>query len=199
MRESHEARTRSCGRVVGDDRRGVPRRQPSGRDRVRSRGRCRPDDRRLHRLGAERGRAHRRADSGIWRRWRPRRPRHPRARSDERRATPDHAEPRPRGDRLPDRFGRRRGGRRPDRKRDRERARSPDRQPLRPSRIRRRRPAGGNRRRRRQGLPVVIAVPARYLDAWNAFAGGLDAQLPPSRAEIEAWWAAVAPPVRRRA
>ena len=29
-----------------------------------------------------------------------------------------------------------------------------------------------------KGLPVVIAVPARYLDAWNAFAGGLDAQLP---------------------
>jgi hypothetical protein len=50
-----------------------------------------------------------------------------------------------------------------------------------------------------RGLPVVIAVPARYLDAWNAFAGGLDTQLHPASAEIEAWWAAVWPASRLEA
>jgi Protein of unknown function (DUF2478) len=46
-----------------------------------------------------------------------------------------------------------------------------------------------------QGVPVVISVPARYRDAWNDFAGGLDAQLPPRSADLEAWWAAIAPSV----
>ena len=40
-------------------------------------------------------------------------------------------------------------------------------------------------------VPVVVCVPRRFRDAWNAFAAGLDAQLPPDRAEIEAWWALV--------
>jgi hypothetical protein len=44
-----------------------------------------------------------------------------------------------------------------------------------------------------RGVPVVICVPARYRDAWNEFAGGLDAQLPPRSADIEAWWATIAP------
>ncbi len=42
-----------------------------------------------------------------------------------------------------------------------------------------------------EGIPLVISVPRRYLDAWNAFAGGLDAQLPPRRQALEQWWAAV--------
>ena len=42
-----------------------------------------------------------------------------------------------------------------------------------------------------QGLPVVVCVPARYRDAWNAFAGGLDAQLAATGADLEGWWAAI--------
>ncbi len=30
------------------------------------------------------------------------------------------------------------------------------------------------------GLPLIVCVPARYLDAWDAFAAGLDAKLPPT-------------------
>ena len=44
-----------------------------------------------------------------------------------------------------------------------------------------------------QGSPLIVCVPARFLEAWNAFAGGLDAQLPPRREAIEAWWDSVAP------
>ena len=126
----------------------------------------------------------------------PRGPRYPRARSDQRSAASNHAEPRSRGVRLPRRFRRGRGCRRPGRERDQKRSGPVGRQSIWPSRIRRRRPAGRNRRRRREGRPVVIAVPARYLDAWNAFAGGLDTQLHPASAEIEAWWAAVWPASR---
>ncbi len=39
-----------------------------------------------------------------------------------------------------------------------------------------------------EGAPLVICVPRRYLDAWNAFAGGLDRQLPPRLDALEAWW-----------
>ena len=42
------------------------------------------------------------------------------------------------------------------------------------------------------GIALLVCVPARYRDAWNAFAGGLDAQLPPNREAIEAWWASAA-------
>jgi len=44
-----------------------------------------------------------------------------------------------------------------------------------------------------EGTPLIVSVPARFLDAWNAFAGGLDAQLPPRREAISAWWDRVAP------
>ena len=40
---------------------------------------------------------------------------------------------------------------------------------------------------------VLICVPLRYRDAWNAFAGGLDVQLPPMGEAIAHWWAAIAP------
>ena len=43
-----------------------------------------------------------------------------------------------------------------------------------------------------EGVPLIVCVPRRFLDAWNSFAGGLDAQLPPRREAIEAWWATVA-------
>jgi hypothetical protein len=38
------------------------------------------------------------------------------------------------------------------------------------------------------GLPVVVSVPLRFRETWNAFAGGLDAQLPPRRQALEDWW-----------
>jgi molybdate transport system ATP-binding protein len=44
-----------------------------------------------------------------------------------------------------------------------------------------------------QGAPLIVCVPARFLEAWNAFAAGLDAQLPPRREAIEAWWDSVEP------
>jgi hypothetical protein len=44
-----------------------------------------------------------------------------------------------------------------------------------------------------RGLPVVICVPLRFREAWAAFAEGLDAQLPPRLADLEDWWAEVAP------
>lgn len=47
-----------------------------------------------------------------------------------------------------------------------------------------------------EGTPLLICVPERFLDAWNAFAGGLDVQLKPTRAAIEDWWASVASAVR---
>ena len=48
-----------------------------------------------------------------------------------------------------------------------------------------------------EGVPLIVCVPLRFLDAWSAFAGGLDAHLAPRRDAIEAWWAAVAPSVGR--
>lgn len=41
------------------------------------------------------------------------------------------------------------------------------------------------------GAPLIVCVPLRFLDAWNAFAADLDVQLPPRREAIEAWWAAL--------
>ena len=41
------------------------------------------------------------------------------------------------------------------------------------------------------GIALLVCLPVRYLGAWNAFAGGLDVQLPPNREAIEAWWATV--------
>ena len=38
------------------------------------------------------------------------------------------------------------------------------------------------------GAAVLVAVPQRFLDAWNAFAGGVDAQLPCNRTALDAWW-----------
>jgi len=43
-----------------------------------------------------------------------------------------------------------------------------------------------------EGEAVLIAVPLRYSDAWNAFASGLDVQLRPNVAALEDWWRAVA-------
>lgn len=43
------------------------------------------------------------------------------------------------------------------------------------------------------GLPLIVCVPARYLEAWDAFAAGLDAKLPPTLPAIESWWAALSP------
>jgi hypothetical protein len=42
------------------------------------------------------------------------------------------------------------------------------------------------------GVPLIICVPARYCESWDAFACGLDAKLPPTLAAIEGWWAALA-------
>jgi Protein of unknown function (DUF2478) len=42
-----------------------------------------------------------------------------------------------------------------------------------------------------EGVAMIICVPARYRDAWNEFAAGLDAELPARREAIEAWWRAV--------
>jgi hypothetical protein len=42
-----------------------------------------------------------------------------------------------------------------------------------------------------EDLPLIVCVPLRFLDAWNHFAGGLGAQLPPRREAIEAWWATI--------
>jgi hypothetical protein len=44
-----------------------------------------------------------------------------------------------------------------------------------------------------EGTAVIVCVPDRYRDAWNAFACGLDVQLPASREAIEAWWRAIEP------
>ena len=38
------------------------------------------------------------------------------------------------------------------------------------------------------GLAVLICVPSRYIAGWNAFADGLDVQLPPSVEAIARWW-----------
>ncbi|WP_349368035.1 DUF2478 domain-containing protein [Salinarimonas sp.] len=39
-----------------------------------------------------------------------------------------------------------------------------------------------------EGVPLVIGVPRRFLDAWNAFAGGLDTPLACDAAALDAWW-----------
>lgn len=39
------------------------------------------------------------------------------------------------------------------------------------------------------GLPLVVGVPRRFIDAWNAFAGGMDVKLPCDREAIDHWWA----------
>ncbi|HZZ62255.1 MAG TPA: DUF2478 domain-containing protein [Roseiarcus sp.] len=44
-----------------------------------------------------------------------------------------------------------------------------------------------------EGVAMIVCVPARYREAWNAFAAGLDAQLPARREAIEAWWLATEP------
>ncbi len=44
-----------------------------------------------------------------------------------------------------------------------------------------------------EGVAMIVCVPRRYCEAWNAFAAGLDAQLPARREAIEAWWRAIAP------
>ena len=41
-----------------------------------------------------------------------------------------------------------------------------------------------------EGEAVLIAVPLRYADAWNAFADGLDAQIRPEISELDRWWRA---------
>ena len=48
-----------------------------------------------------------------------------------------------------------------------------------------------------EGMAMIVCVPDRYCDAWNAFACGLDVQLPASREAIEAWWRAIAPACSR--
>jgi hypothetical protein len=40
-----------------------------------------------------------------------------------------------------------------------------------------------------RGLPVVVCVPLRFRDAWVAFAGGLDVELPPVSGALADWWA----------
>jgi nucleoside-triphosphatase THEP1 len=42
------------------------------------------------------------------------------------------------------------------------------------------------------GQPLVIGVPKRFLDAWDAFAGGLDEKTACRPAAVEAWWTRVA-------
>ncbi len=44
-----------------------------------------------------------------------------------------------------------------------------------------------------EGVAMIVCVPLRYRDAWNAFAEGLDVRLPATREAIEAWWRRVAP------
>jgi len=42
-----------------------------------------------------------------------------------------------------------------------------------------------------EGVAMIVCVPGRYREAWNAFAAGLDQQLPARREAIEAWWRAI--------
>lgn len=44
------------------------------------------------------------------------------------------------------------------------------------------------------GRPLLICVPLRYRDAWNAFAAGVDTKLPASREAIATWWREVCAP-----
>jgi len=43
-----------------------------------------------------------------------------------------------------------------------------------------------------EGVAMIVCVPERYCDAWNAFAAGLDQKLPATGEAIEAWWRRVA-------
>ncbi|NYT62630.1 DUF2478 domain-containing protein [Alcaligenaceae bacterium] len=38
------------------------------------------------------------------------------------------------------------------------------------------------------GIPLITVVEAKYLDAWNAFNGGLATALPPDEAAVQAWY-----------
>jgi len=49
------------------------------------------------------------------------------------------------------------------------------------------------------GLAVLICVPSRYIASWNAFADGLDVQLPPSAEAIAQWWESVVASLRSEA
>ena len=49
------------------------------------------------------------------------------------------------------------------------------------------------------GVPLIIGVPKRYLDGWDAFACGLDTKLPPTLAAIAGWWEALASSPSERA
>ena len=43
--------------------------------------------------------------------------------------------------------------------------------------------------------PLIIGVPRRFQDAWEAYAGGMDVKVACTRAGAEAWWAAVRTPL----
>ena len=43
-----------------------------------------------------------------------------------------------------------------------------------------------------EDIPLLICVSERYLDAWNAFADGLDVKLPPDARAVQTWWAQLA-------
>lgn len=42
-------------------------------------------------------------------------------------------------------------------------------------------------------IPLLICVSDRYLEAWNAFADGLDVKLPPDAKALDEWWTELAP------
>lgn len=44
-----------------------------------------------------------------------------------------------------------------------------------------------------EGAAILICVPLRYREAWNAFAAGLDAQLAADAAALDDWWTSLAP------
>ena len=44
-----------------------------------------------------------------------------------------------------------------------------------------------------RGLPIVICVPVRYRESWDAFAGGLDTPVGAREAELMSWWARLSP------
>jgi hypothetical protein len=44
-------------------------------------------------------------------------------------------------------------------------------------------------------IPLAIGVPRRFLAAWDAYAEGMDAKLPPRLEALEEWWASVAQPL----
>jgi hypothetical protein len=42
-----------------------------------------------------------------------------------------------------------------------------------------------------RGTPVLVIVPARHLDAWRLFTGGLACELPPEASALKAWFSGV--------